>query len=437
MSCRCIIDAPNEIEEIDLVINPILDWFTVLEKIRLKVVYSKVLERDIIVKEVYGSYPVYLPEIGYFTALEISSRNLSRKFYSDTKDLKGFYSSENKIVIAKIHNFDRQTNRFVTWGNYNSYKIPEKYYLLYISNLINDFLITPSIARKGTLFSPNRWFIQDSHSFTALVCFNIGIVYLTKDDTKRARKTTLRIGNIELDAWSTRAKLITLSAINGIDSIENLYLYFPGNPPDPDMIIPEKGDYFIGFLLSLNGYKSGLSKNSEERNINIIEDLSPLAFIPEEIVPFMFPSIANDEILYRVVFEFEISKSIYELVIKKFIKFSDYQNPEVLENYTRSYARPLHISEHGNTLRVKILNPIIVPFLLKQCVLHNKGTLLEELAKYPGKMVEELAKLNKTQYRYSELYKLPGLGRILRLRGNILAKYVETWKSISNNSKYQ
>jgi len=425
---KCLIDDPVKLEENDLVVNPIIDWFTILERVNLYAVYNKSLKKDIIVKEVYGSYPVYLPEIGYFTALETASHDLTKKFYEDTKDVKGFYSN-NGIILARIHNFDKKTNRFVTWGNYKLYKLPEDYYMLYMSNLVNDFFITPSISINGTLISPNRWFTHESSDFTADIYFNVAIIYLSITDIEALEKNILRIGKYELNMYKTYASVITLSA-DGIKPIEKIEVYFPEEMnPHESLLLSEKGDYFIGFFVTLNNYKSLGSKYT--RNVNIVENLLPLIFVPEEIIPFMFPSIIDISKLNNVVLEFDVSKAVYDSIINRFIEFSTNQNPDIIEKYFYSFRRPIQVDTINDKMKVKMLNPATIPFLLKKFIRSNnkENEYLEELVESPNKIPVKIAQADKLPHNHPELIKLQGLGKMLKMRKDILKMYVEIWRN--------
>ena len=171
-------------------INPIIDYYTILEKVNLKVIYNPLFRKSLAVQKRFGTYPIYFPEIGCLAALETISPNLSREFYEETKEFDRFYSDE-KIICSRVYNFDNNVNRFVSWGNYISSKLPKSYYKLYISNLLNDFLFMPSIVKKFGLISPNRWFLLESrtsYSFKTEVNYNVGIIYLTKEIFRNSKK---------------------------------------------------------------------------------------------------------------------------------------------------------------------------------------------------------------------------------------------------------
>ena len=199
MENKCLLNLD---EKQEVLINPILDFFTILEKVNVKVIYNPFFRKNFVIKQRFGTYPIYLPEVGYLLSLETISPELSKKFYEETKEYDRFYSDE-KVIRSSIHNFKQELNRIVSWGHFCSHKLPSEYYKLYISNLTNDFLFMPSIVKRFGLISPNRWFRLDSreyYSFKATVNYNVGLVYLDKDSLKKARKITLWL-NSPIDVY--------------------------------------------------------------------------------------------------------------------------------------------------------------------------------------------------------------------------------------------
>ena len=57
----------------------------------------------------------------------------------------------------------------------------EEYYELYKDNLINYFMLSPSVVWKGYFFTPIRWFrliIKEFYSFNFCLNYNFIIIYI-------------------------------------------------------------------------------------------------------------------------------------------------------------------------------------------------------------------------------------------------------------------
>jgi len=92
----------------------------------------------------------------------MTSINLAREFYGETSDYEGLVSRERKIFLCKMHNYQKEWNRIVSWGSIKPINLDDGMFDLYRVNLMNDFYLSPSIIAKSsignTIISPHRWF---------------------------------------------------------------------------------------------------------------------------------------------------------------------------------------------------------------------------------------------------------------------------------------
>jgi len=434
---KCLIDLPQKKE---FLINPIIDYYTILEKVNFKVIYNPFFRKNFAVQQRFGTYPIYFPEVGCLAALETISPNLSREFYKETKEFDRFYSDE-KMICSKIYHFNTEVNRFVSWGNYVSSKLPEKYYKLYISNLINDFLFMPSIVKRFGLISPNRWLILESRTsyyFKTEVNYNVGIIYLTKDILEKSRKIVVWL-NSPLEIWEIPAGFVTFTRDGNVLYRDKILVHFLKEPIEEIELTSNKGEYFTCFLLSLNDYKTNFPKFKpsirKKININLIENLTGLVHSPYEIIPFIFPDIMESIQTDRLIFEFEIKKEAFLSILKRLTKFSSAQHPELLKSYKEIFENQNKLfkikEENSKVLKITIVNPAVVPFLLKEYISgrkFGKGELLDNLIKDPDYAIKTLKDVQNEPTTSWKWYQLSGIGNITNLRKKIFVQYMGIWK---------
>lgn len=435
---KCLVDLP---EKREFLINPIIDYYTVLEKVNFKVIYNPFFRKNFGVQQRFGNYPIYFPEVGCLAALETISPNLSREFYEETKEFDRFYSDE-KVICSKIYNFNNEVNRFVSWGNYVSSKLPEEYYKLYISNLINDFLFMPSLVKRFGLISPNRWFIlrsKTSYYFETEVNYNVGIIYLTKDILKKSKKIVIWLNSPPIEIWEIPAGFITFTIDGNVLFIDKILVHFLKEPIEEIDLISNKGEYFTCFLLSLNDYKTNFPKFKpsvrKKVNINLIENLTDLVHSPYEIIPFIFPEIMESLQMDKLIFEFEIKKDVLLSIIKRLMKFSSAQHPELLKSYKEIFENQnklFKIKEKSDKLlKVTIVNPAVVPFLLKEYISgrrFGKVELLNNLINDPDDAIKTLKDVQNEPPTSWKWHQVSGIGNITELRKKIFVQYTEIWK---------
>jgi len=430
----------NEKEK--LIINPIIDPSTILEKLDRKIIYMPYYRRyHEIVPKTYV-LPVYLPEIGALVSLDITSRNLARRFYNETKDFEGIIS-KGKIFLSRVYNFQSEMNRMVSWGNIKSFNLSEDIFQLYLSNLINDLIITPSIITQKRILSPNRWFYIAStgyYKFKAILHYNVGIIYLRKEFLLN-RKIKYVWLNSPFKLYEIRAGFIIFQPNGYLKYIEPIFVHFTSDPSEMNIVGSNKGDYFLCFLISFNDYFTSYESADIKRGcINIVETLSELVFSPYDILPFLFPFIVDVQKLTSLFFEFEIEKNIFLKFQKRLMKFGVPQNLELIKAYEyliKMKNRALEITENDDKYIVKIVNPLVIPFLIKRSYdFINRGlaekSYIEVLLKRPDfiNKIEELDKrLEKLEWNAPDLRPLWGIGRFLKIREKLMLNYMNIFRS--------
>jgi len=181
------------IERKAFIINPLIDPRANLEKISNMVVYNpRIQYYQEVISKTY-SFPVYLPELGFLLSLDMTSINLAREFYDETREYEGIMS-KGKIFLCKMHNYREEWNRFVSWGSIEPINLSDSVFKLYRASLINDFHLSPSLIIEtrveNVVVSPHRWFrisstTTDMYTFEAIVNYNFGVFYLEKEKLSR------------------------------------------------------------------------------------------------------------------------------------------------------------------------------------------------------------------------------------------------------------
>ncbi|QLH74559.1 MAG: hypothetical protein HPY73_03240 [Methanomassiliicoccales archaeon] len=422
----------------ELVINPILDFFTILEKSKINVVYNPFLKKYCTVRRNLGTFPVYVPEVGHMLSLETVSEEVSKEFYDETRTYEGFQSKE-RVMTAKLYNHDPDLNRVVTWGNYSSFAVPDRLYKLYLSNLLNDFLFSPSVIRRRTLISPNRWFIiesQNNYHFKCTANYNIGLIHLTKESLREARKVNVWL-NAPQEVYEVKAGFVKFSTFGDVLFTNGVFVHFPTDPTELEPRIGPNGEYFICFMMSLNEYTTNWPSFSTSFgrnvvNINLIENLSELVFSPYELFPFIFPNyIGATRGLDSLVYEFMVGKDTFDRIVGRLMRFSSNQNAFLLDDYTafvEDYNKLLRIELEEGIYSVRWLNPSVLPFLIKRypegrrdinAMLDNQD-LLKALSEVNAEFAN--SKTGCPRYMF-----LAGLGRYSSPRRTWLLKYYDAW----------
>lgn len=428
-----VIDLDNGSE---VIINPLINPYAFLEKIKKKVVYNPRLRKYCEVAPRLYTIPVYLPELGFLLALDMSSEHLARRLYDETKEFNGIMP-KNRIFYCRIHNFQRDHNRVVSWGTIKPLILSESLLRLYIINLLNDFSITPSIVQRGQIISPHRWFFISSEGlfkFESFLNYNLGIIYIDRKNVELKRKRKIWI-NFPIEVYEVKSGFVLFHPSGFIKYIKPIPLHFTEDPSKIEFFT-ERGDYFLCSLISLNNYLTSYKGFDFRLScINIVESLSELVFSPLQILPFLFPfSLREENELNKLVFSFSIRKEIFHIFYNRLIKFSGPQNPSFIdfyEDFLSKWNKLLILTEDEDSYYIKMVNPSIVPFLLKK--LHEdevskweKGHIIK-LLEEPN-ILERIENLKRENW--IDFLPLRGVKRPLSLRAKILKKYIDLYKTI-------
>ena len=433
---------PLKVEEEELVINPIVNPSTLLEKVQRKVVYAPHIRRYFEVMPKLYALPIYLPELGVLLSLDISSRKLARKFYDEIRNFDGVIS-KGKGFISAVHNLNSVTNRMVSWGNLQIFELPKDILQLYISNIINDFSITPSVFIKDCIVSPNRWFFISSKSFyrfEATLTYNSGIVYLEKKNLTNAKIRYIYL-NSPMKIYEVKAGSVVLYPNGYVRYIEPVYLHFMSDPSTLDIFSSQNGDYFLHFLVSFYNYSTNYYKaNLKTKYINLVDALAGLVLSPYDILPFLFPFMINLSNLGSLIFKFQVKKQTFYQIRKRMLKFGGSQNIELIkafESLIKEKNKVLEITENENFYTVKLVNPVVVPYVIKNLYTKPKSSvkkLCEQFLKSPQFIfkVESLNMRfsNRLEWYTSDFKPIWGIGRVLAPRTNIMQKYISIFRRI-------
>ena len=458
-------------EDTPYIINPVLNFFSPLEKREYKVVYNPKLERYITAVDTYGTFPVYLPELGYLMSLDISSINLLRRFYQDTSDFESFVSEEEgRILVSYLHNRNQNTNRFVSYGNIRMFVISdEKLYNLYLINILNDLLTTPSTIRNRKIISPNRWYLIESRiplgiSFRATVNYNVCILFIKRETIENTKEVKVWLNN-KIRLWQANAGFISISR-DGRVGYHRTIIHFPDDPSELSEVIRsdgEQGQYFIALLVSFNDYTTnyrGFSyKHGYSYNINIVDKLIPLVFTPYDLGLMLFPVfIEPDNLSNELIYTYSIPRHMFDKIVRRLSKFSHKLDPGIVSMFYEILSKTnifvkVEENRYENTYDVSIINPLLLPFLLKEIYLYNdrdKKQVLDILLEDTDTaftMLKEVDIKSMKLWSFSGLndskiyskndditWKLHGIGSVLPLRKSIMYEYVSIWRRLLSGS---
>lgn len=432
-----------ELEEGDKVlINPLIDPSTLLEKARRRIVYNPRLRRYHEVMPKTYVLPVYLPELGVLLSLDTVSKNLARKIYEETKDYEGIIS-KGKVFLCTTHHFQREINRMVSWGTIKSVDLVNNILRLYIADLINDFYLTPSIIRGSSITSPHRWFFISSigyHKFEAFLNYNFGVVYIEKEKLYQRKIKKVWI-NSPLKLYQVIGGFVSFRP-TGFVEIKHVPLHFTADPTETDIVFQNKGDYFVCFLISFNRYSTSYDFASiKSGNINLVESLAELVHSPYEILPFLFPFAIENETIESLIYRFIIKKDVFRKIYSRITKFSTPQSSALIEGF-ESFIREqnilLSITEQVDLYYVEVANPVVIPFLIKKIADENNVRIkysATKILKEP-RILEKIRYLNdllnKKQWYNTEFLPLHGIGRVLIPRADVLRKYIRIYKDLTS-----
>ena len=432
-----------DLEEGDiLLINPLIDPSTLLEKAKRRIVYNPRLRRYHEIMPKTYIFPAYLPELGVLLSLDTVSKNLARKIYEETKDYNGIIS-KGKVFMCTAHHFRRDINRMVSWGTVKSVDLRNKILRLYITNLINDFYLTPSIVRGGTIISPHRWFFISSigyHKFEAFLNYNFGVTYIEKEKICQRKVKKVWI-NSPLKLYQAIGGFVSFSP-TGFVNIKPVPLHFTADPIETDFVFKNKGDYFICFLISFNNYSTSYDTASiKSGNINLVESLVELVYSPYDILPFLFPLTIENEALNSLVYRFSIGKEIFRKIYSRISKFGAPQSSTLISGFESLIQEQnilLSVTEQANLYYVEVANPAVIPFLMKKLAseidirIKCSATKILEEPRILEKIRYLNELLNKKQWYNTEFLPLHGIGRVLIPRADVLRKYTQIYKDLTS-----
>jgi len=429
-------------EKEKVIVNPIIDISTELQKVEKKIIYSTRFHNIYEVSSKKYVFPVVLPEIGVTLSLDIVSKNFAEQFFEETKEIDGIVS-KNKIFISNVHNFDQNINRMVSWGNVKSFNLPQEIYQLYLMNLFNDIAMTPSVIMNEKIIAPTRWFYLESSTdfgkFRATLNYNIGIVYLKKEAIEKRKEKIIWV-NSQLKLYEVRAGFVTLYPNGYLKYTDHIPIYFESDPLKSNIKITGSGNYFLCSLISFNNYSTSYrNADIKEGHVNKVCSIVELVFSVWDLLPFLFPFMMNPNELYSLIFSFQVPKSLLLIFQKRLSKFGESQSLEIIEAYDhfmRQRNKAMRIIETEEAYLVKVVNPLIVPFLIKKAVAYNKTTANKLLmAKDFLEKIEEINKKfpNKLEWHLPEISPFSGVGSLLDLRKKLMREYLNIFQKYNLN----
>jgi len=441
----------SEVEALrSVLINPVVYQYIILEKLERKAVYIPSFQKYYeIVSETFR-FPVILPEVGMFLSLDAVSKDFARDFFDKIKNFNGIIS-RNEVFVSNVYNFNSEENRMVSWGNIKSSKLSEEIYQLYLNNIVNDLVMTPSIATQDKIVSPNRWFAisySKYREFKATIHYNFIVAYIQKDEISKKRVKNIWIGSPQ-KLYEIKTGVVIFQPRGYLKYISSIPLHFVTDPSEEQLDISEKGDYYLCYLTSFNNYFTSYERaDITKGSVNIVSRLDKLVFSIWDVLPFLFPFEINSQELSSLIFNFQINESIFTLFQKRLMKFGSQQNPKIIEAYEQLIEKrnkTMRINKFGGTYAVKVVNPTVVSFLVKRIIdpkiSSDEKARIKNFLSDPNFLnrVEELnaqysaASSKKLFWHFSEFRPFLGIVPFLKLREKILKNYIALYQRFYSN----
>ena len=419
-----------------IIINPLVNFYSILKKIQRKIIFHQLFRKYFEIVQSTYAFPVYLPEIGVLLSLDITSEDVARRFYEEIKNFDGFVS-KGKIITSFVYNFRVEENRITSRGRLKYLSLPENLFNLYLMNLLNDFFITPSIISSQHIFSPLRWFFISAEGYASFKCilnYNLVITYFTKNSVQNTKKVKIWL-NGPLSLYKVKVGIIKFLPNGYVCFIPKVPIYFTQPPKDNLFLqrIGDKGDYFLSFLLSLNNYFTSYERaHIKSGDIHIVETLTGLVFSPFDLLPLLFPLFIKRKTLNSLIFRYEVPKSTVTSILKRLIKFGIEQPPDVIKAYEvfiQERNKLLQIKESKDIFTIELVNPTVIPFLLKKFVGKERKYVRSLLAS--DDIFLEIRKLDeklKSRPESWELWPISGIGKNLERRKELLSQFILIFK---------
>jgi len=247
------------------------------------------------------------------------------------------------------------------------------------------------------------------------------------------------VANSKIKLYEVNAGYIVLQP-TGFVGIKPIKLHFTEDPSNIGFNIEGRGEYFVGSLISYNNYRTNYDNTSAKNinNFNIVESLTLLAQTPYEILPFLSPYMINTNMLDKLVYQFSIRKNVFKTILSRITKFSIPQDRvmiEAYESYIREQNKLLNIKEDNDSYYVEVVNPAVIPFLVKKTAMKDNIVVSSEAMRVlsESNLLEKIKSLerflNEPQFKNIQAWALTGIIQVLSHRKTIFEKYIQIFKN--------
>lgn len=309
-----------------------------------------------IVVSVSYAFPMLIPEYGAVVSLDVTTRNYAEKIYNEIKD--GIYS-------CSVHNYRDRENRMVSWNTFKTVPVDEKLKNILYQNIMNELKITPSFPISQEIISPSRWFCMyikcDNNDYKNYFNYNVGIVYLKRDWLKNKKRIRAYVQS-SLSLFEINSKFIILKP-DGHVNAKDIKLHFLESSDNEEEILElvgGEGEYYIAYFFSYNGGTTP---------VNIVDRLDVLLQSAYDILPFLFPYLAQTSKVEDPIYEYSLSKNVLKNILSRLSKFSYNQNPDIIKSLENGILREnklIEVSEENDSYTIKIANPSLISLLIKE-----------------------------------------------------------------------
>jgi hypothetical protein len=327
----------------------------------------------------WAEIPAYLPEIGSLISLEATSPEIGADFMELRK---------GEVAVLKLHNFDPDWRRAVSWGCYKLEPLGE-FERIYSTSLFLDLALTPSMWVRGAMFSPLRWFPLECHvplHFRCMYSYNLFLAFV--DPKERRGRKEIWLGR-SVRIVPVRVREIELRGDGWMDSNE-IYLSFEEEDLDEFLKWGSAG-YYLCLAEGFNDYQGGRSPG---KNVNIARGLYPLVHSPYDIMPLLFPEVTpeNKDITIR----FSVSRESLEKILNRLGKFEGTRGIPDWEESGKLYLGLARVEKKEKEVLYEVVNPTVIATLVRRSLGSDVGaTFAKEILSEPWELMDRVKRARK------------------------------------------
>ncbi len=360
--------------DIDQIFSPILHRHTIFAKKRTILVRSGYKDHYCRLQVQTMAIPVLLPQTASMISLDAVGDSIKMNFYEHVAH--SLEDSGHPIFTGRLRNFEAETNRAVSMGNYTRCHLSPVYLQILRKTIEFEMMISSSLIHYENgvnfLHSPLRWLQiprRDCMDDGFIFYFNSALIYISHDDIERIETRNLN-QEFGINTGDNPALLRIPCkwvgfAISGRIFTKPIIVYahsYHGIYEDLLAEIGDKGCYFRATILTYTRY-------NENKTINVLDQLHPIDPAPYEMLPYFMYFYVDPAQLQEPLIQYSVPVNAIDHCIERMNRFQP-QHPSLtnsLETYLRN-KYPLFrysASPDGDFYNVSVVHPVFIYRLIQ------------------------------------------------------------------------